>query len=593
MGSTRMIFKYLAKSRKEFILSVVYQIIAIIFALFIPIFTGRMVGGLDPNNATPLTGSGLLFYFFIILLLGFFSFLTNRAGRVQGAVVASAAAYHLRADINNAIYRQSFSYFDKTETGQLVARATSDVEETQGIFGMGFNLGLQGSIQMVGVVAASIFINLQLSLIFMIVIPISLISSLRLTKKMKPIYYETRESFGELTNTIRENIIGAQVVRMFSNQDKERQKFYDNNKRFYNASVRTAKFNSMIMPLNYVIIGFTMVSVLFIGGTLVIQGSMELEILVTFQGYLGILMFPLVMWGQIMMMYIQADAALSRIREVIESTPDVKDLPGAIPISSMKGDINFENVSFGYTSEHRVLKNITFDIPAGQKLAILGTTGSGKSTIINLLPRFYEINEGMIKIDDIGIEKYLLKDLRKNIGIVSQETFLFNKSIGENIAFGVENATQEEIESAAKIANLHDFIISLPDGYDSIVGERGTRLSGGQKQRLSIARAIIVKPKILIFDDSTSSVDVETEFKIQNALERIMKGTTTLIITQRISTIRNADSILVLDKGRVVGTGTHEKLINSNVLYKQIYETLFQKQKSGTGIKKETIKGGI
>jgi len=588
-----MIFKYLAKSRKEFILSVVYQIIAIIFALFIPIFTGRMVGGLDPNNATPLTGSGLLFYFFIILLLGFFSFLTNRAGRVQGAVVASAAAYHLRADINNAIYRQSFSYFDKTETGQLVARATSDVEETQGIFGMGFNLGLQGSVQMVGVVAAPIFINLQLSLIFMIVIPISLISSLRLTKKMKPIYYETRESFGELTNTIRENIIGAQVVRMFSNQDKERQKFYDNNKRFYNASVRTAKFNSMIMPLNYVIIGFTMVSVLFIGGTLVIQGSMELEILVTFQGYLGILMFPLVMWGQIMMMYIQADAALSRIREVIESTPDVKDLPGAIPISSMKGDINFENVSFGYTSDHRVLKNISFDIPAGKKLAILGTTGSGKSTIINLLPRFYEINEGMIKIDDIGIEKYLLKDLRKNIGIVSQETFLFNKSIGENIAFGVENATQEEIESAAKIANLHDFIISLPEGYDSMVGERGTRLSGGQKQRLSIARAIIVKPKILIFDDSTSSVDVETEFKIQNALERIMKGTTTLIITQRISTIRNADSILVLDKGRVVGTGTHEKLINSNVLYKQIYETLFQKQKSGTGIKKETIKGGI
>ena len=203
MGSTRMIFKYLAKSRKEFILSLVYQIIAIIFALFIPIFTGRMVGGLDPNNATPLTGSGLLVYFFLILLLGFFSFLTNRAGRVQGAVVASAAAYHLRADINNAIYRQSFSYFDKTETGQLVARATSDVEETQGIFGMGFNLGLQGSIQMVGVVAASIFINLQLSLIFMIVIPISLISSLRLTKKMKPIYYETRESFGELTNTIR------------------------------------------------------------------------------------------------------------------------------------------------------------------------------------------------------------------------------------------------------------------------------------------------------------------------------------------------------------------------------------------------------
>ena len=592
MGSTGMIFKYLAKSRKEFVLSLVYQSMSIVFALFVPIFTGRMVGGLDPTNAVPLTGWDLLFYFSMILLFGFFSFYTNRAGRLQGAVVASAAAYYLRININNAIFRQSFSYFDKTETGQLVARATSDVEETQGIFGMGFNLGLQGTIQMVGVVSASIFINFQLSLIFMIVIPTSLITSFILTKKMKPIYYETRESFGELTNTIRENIIGAQVVRMFSNQDKERQKFYDNNKRFYNASVRTAKFNSLIMPLNYVIIGFTMVSVLFIGGNLVIQGAMELEILVTFQGYLGILMFPLVMWGQIMMMYIQADAALSRIRDVIESTPDVKDVKGAIPITSMKGDVQFENVSFGYTSDHRVLKDITFEVPAGKKLAILGTTGSGKSTIINLLPRFYEINEGSIKIDDTSIEKFLLKDLRQNIGIVSQETFLFNKSIGENIAFGVENATQEEIESAAKIANLHDFIASLPEGYDTIVGERGTRLSGGQKQRLSIARAIIVKPKILIFDDSTSSVDVETEFKIQNALERIMKGTTTLIITQRISTIRNADSILVLDKGRVVGKGTHDQLIDSNALYKQIYETLFQKQKFGTE-KKETVKGGI
>ena len=199
----------------------------------------------------------------------------------------------------------------------------------------------------------------------------------------------------------------------------------------------------------------------------------------------------------------------------------------------------------------------------------------------------------MIKIDDINIKKYLLKDLRKNIGIVSQETFLFNKSIGENIAFGVENATQEEIEEAAKIANLHDFITSLTEGYDSIVGERGTRLSGGQKQRLSIARALITKPNVLIFDDSTSSVDVETEFKIQNALERIMKDTTTFIITQRISTIRNADRILVLDKGRVVGYGTHQELFEENVLYKQIYETLFHKQKTKTGVKKMTIKGGI
>jgi len=591
MGSVRMIFRYWLKSNKEFWTSAGYQILATVFALMTPIFIGRIVGGLVAPIS--LTGFSLWFYFILVLLLALLSFLANRAGRLQGAVVASAAAYHLRADINNAIYRQSFSYFDKTETGQLIARATSDVEETQMIFGMGFALGLQGTIQLIGVIFASVFLNFQLALIFITIMPISLLSSLILAKKMRPIYYETRESFGELTNTIRENIIGAQVVRMFSNQNKERRKFATNNKRFFKASVRTAKLNSLYMPLNYIIIGITMIFLLYLGGNMVIQGQIQLDTLVSFQGYLGIMLFPLVMWGQIMMMYVQADAALTRIREVLESTPDVKDLPNAISIESMKGDVKFENVTFGYTSEHRVLKDITFEIPAGKKLAIIGTTGSGKSTIINLLPRFYEINSGMIKIDDINIQKYLLKDLRKNIGIVSQETFLFNKSIGENIAFGVENATQEEIEEAAKIANLHDFVISLTEGYDSIVGERGTRLSGGQKQRLSIARALITKPNILIFDDSTSSVDVETEFKIQNALERIMKDTTTFIITQRISTIRNADRILVLDKGRVVGYGTHQELFEENVLYKQIYETLFHKQKTKTGVKKMTIKGGI
>ena len=246
----------------------------------------------------------------------------------------------------------------------------------------------------------------------------------------------------------------------------------------------------------------------------------------------------------------------------------------------MNGNIEFNNVTFGYTQDHRILKNVSFNVPVGKTLAILGTTGSGKSTIINLIPRFYEVNDGSIKIDNIDIRKYFLKDLRRNIGIVSQETFLFNKSIADNISYGKEDATKEEIIEVSKIANLHDFVFSLPKGYDSIVGERGTRLSGGQKQRLSIARALLIKPKILILDDSTSSVDVETEFQIQKELLRIMRRTTTIIITQRISTIRGADYILILDRGRVVGFGTHDELINLNVLYKQIYETLYQKQKS-------------
>jgi len=510
-------------------------------------------------------------------------YFTNRAARLRGAEVSARAIYHLRTDISNAIYRQSFSFFDKTETGQLISRATSDIEETQMIFGMGLTLGLQSILQMVGVFVGFLLFSLELSIILITAFIVSLAVSYFIAKKLKPIFLETRSSFGDLTNTIRENIVGAEVVRMFSTQDKEDQKFQKNNRRFYKASVQSVKYNALYMPVIYIVIGFMTIITFFLGGMWYIEGKMPLEVIVTLISYIAVLGFPLVMLGQIMLLYVQADAALTRVREILDSAPEIKDRSDALHLESVKGEITFENVSFGYTSEHRILKDVAFKIPEGKKLAILGTTGSGKSTIINLIPRFYEINEGSIKIDGIDIRNYILKDLRRNIVIVSQETYLFNKSIAENIAYGMENAKKEDIVEAAKIAELHEFIMTLPKEYDSIVGERGTRLSGGQKQRLSIARALIVKPKILVFDDSTSSVDVETEFKIQEALNKIMKDTTTIIITQRISTIRNADLILILDRGRVVGLGKHEELINSNVLYKQIYETLFQKQKSKRG----------
>ncbi len=573
MNSMRMIFKYWAKSRKDFIIQFIFLVLSTIFYTFTPIFIGRMIG------AEVGTIDNLLVNFLLIIVSAFLVYFTSRIARLKGAEVSSRAIYHLRTDISNAIYRQSFSFFDKTETGQLISRATSDIEETQMIFGMGLTLGLQSILQMGGVFIGFLLFSFELSIFLISALGISLLISYSIAKKLKPIFLETRQSFGELTNTIRENIVGAEVVRMFNTQDKERQKFQINNKRFYKASVDSVKFNSLYMPLVFVVIGSMTIITFFLGGMWYIEGKMPLGTIVTLISYIASLGFPIVMLGQIMLLYVQADAALTRVREIIDSAPEIEDSPDAIPLKSVKGEIAFENVSFGYTSEHRILKDVSFKIPEGKKLAILGTTGSGKSTIISLIPRFYEIKEGTIKIDNIDIRNYVLKDLRRNIGLVSQETYLFNKSIAENIAYGKEDAKEEEIVEAAKIAELHDFIITLPKGYNSIVGERGTRLSGGQKQRLSIARALIVKPKILIFDDSTSSVDVETEFKIQEALKKIMKDTTTIIITQRISTIRNADLILILDRGRVVGLGNHEELIKSNVLYKQIFETLFQKQK--------------
>lgn len=576
MNSMQMIFKYWARSKRDLIFQLLFLIISTISYTFIPIFIGRMVGNLVNVNE-------LLINFLLVIGFSLFVYFANRAGRLKGAEVSARAVYHLRTDISNAIYRQSFSFFDKTETGQLISRATSDIEETQMIFGMGLIMGLQSILQLAGVLVGFFLFSIELSILLIVIFGGSLTISYFIAKKLKPIFLETRESFGDLTNTIRENIVGAEVVRMFSTQDKELHKFQESNTRFYKASVNSVKFNSLYMPLVYVVIGFMTIITFFLGGIWFIENKMELSVIITLISYVASLGFPLVMLGQIMLIYVQADAALTRVREIIESAPEIEDAPDAIPIKLMKGEIIFDNVSFGYTSEHRILKEVSFKIPQGKKLAILGTTGSGKSTIINLIPRFYEINGGTIKIDGVGIDKYVLKDLRRNIGLVSQETYLFNKSIAENIAYGKEDAAYEDIIEAAKIAELHDFIENLPDGYKSLVGERGTRLSGGQKQRLSIARALIVKPKILIFDDSTSSVDVETEFKIQEALMRIMKDTTTIIITQRISTIRNADLILILDRGRVVGLGNHDDLIESNVLYKQIFETLYQKQKSKGG----------
>ncbi len=578
MNSAQMIIKYWLKSRKDFVFELIYLILSTIFYALTPVFIGRLIGGLDPNNSIISNFTDLVINFTFICIFAFLRYITNRAARLRGSKVSSGAIYHLRKDINNAINRQSFSYFDKIEIGQLISRTTSDIEETQQIFGMGLILGLQSSFSILGIIIGFFFYSLGFTLILIVIIIISIIISYFITKKLKPIFLETRESFGELTNTIRENIIGAEVVRIFNTQEKELNKFLKNNERFLNASINTYKYNSLFTPIVYVIIGFLTTIILLVGGISVIEGEMTLEALIVLQSYIALLGFPLMMIGQIMLVYIQADAALTRAREVLESNPEIEDCKNPIKIKSLKGDIEFKNVSFGYIPGHKVLKGISFKVPAGKTLAILGTTGSGKSTIINLIPRFYDVNEGVIKIDGIDIRKYSLKDLRKNIGIVSQETFLFNKSIAENIAFGVEKASKEDIINAAKAAHLHNFIKTLPNGYDSIVGERGTRLSGGQKQRLTIARALIVKPKILIFDDSTSSVDVETEYEIQKALAKLTKNTTTIIITQRISTIRNADLILILDRGRVIGFGTHDELIKSNPLYRQIYETLHQKQ---------------
>ncbi|OLS14362.1 MAG: ABC transporter [Promethearchaeota archaeon CR_4] len=599
LTSLRMIFRYWLHNRRDFAIYATLQILATVLLLFIPSFVADIVASLDLTESVSqwATPDSLLFNLVVILALATLSFLVSRTARITGARIAARSIYYVRKDIQDAIYRQSFSYFDKIETGQLIARATSDVDQVDPLFGMGIVMGFQSVFQLVGVIfavwlLAAMFSVWEFAWIFTIFIPASLIGSLYLTAKLRPIYLESREAFGALTSTIRENIVGTQVVRMFGTQAKELGKFSSNNKRFYDASVKSTKFNSIFMPFNFMLLGGMILLTLFIGGNLILNNGMDLAILLTVQSYVTIVIFPLVMLGQLFIMYVQADAALTRIREVLESTPSIVEDAHPISAKSIRGEVTFDHVAFGYTPSNRVLNDITFHVTAGTQIAILGTTGSGKSTIINLLPRFYDVNDGHILVDGIDVKKYKLQDLRRHIGVVSQDVFLFDKSIKENIALGKDDATMEEIVHAATIADIIDFIETLPDKYDTRVGERGMDLSGGQKQRLSIARALVIRPKILILDDSTSSVDVETEYKIQQALEEVMRDTTTIIITQRISTIRNADQIMVLDKGRVVGLGTHEELIQSNVLYRQIYETLLKKQKKLIAVPESGTKEG-
>jgi ATP-binding cassette subfamily B protein len=511
-------------------------------------------------------------------VLGLIGTLFSAASRYQSGVVSTSAVYYLRRDIYRAINRQSFSFFDKTETGQLISRATSDIELTGPLFGMGITFSIQASITIMMTMIMVTLMVPVLSLILWISIPIYIIIIFIYSLKLKSPFLKSRESFGDLTTIIRENILGSQVVRIFNSVGKENEKFVKENRKFLDYTVESIKYQSVLMQLSRFFVGLILIIGFFIAGRMVFDGQIILPTFLAFIAYLAIIASPLWMMVNVLVQFVQADAALTRINEVIENTPEIKETKDAISAKNLEGKIQFVDVNFGYTSA-MVLKDLNFEILPGEKVALLGTTGSGKSTLISLLPRFYDPVSGKILMDGVDIRNYKIKELREQIGYVSQNIFLFNTSIKDNISFGKEDATLEEIEIAADSADIVDFIESLPDKYETVVGERGTQLSGGQKQRIAIARALLIKPKILILDDSTSSVDVETEFKIQSALKTLMQNRTTFIITQRISTIRDADKILVMDRGRIIGLGTHEELIEQNVLYKQIYETLFKKQK--------------
>lgn len=489
-------------------------------------------------------------------------------------VLSQNIAFDLRNDLFAKIQRLSFSYHDRNQTGQLMIRATDDVERLRLFIGQGLLMALQAFILLTGTLIVLVLTNVKLTLVILPILPLAMIVFMIFGAVTQPLFQEVQIRLSKTNTVLQENLAGLKVVKAFAREKEEQEKFRATILTLLEQRIKISRVFSFLFPVVFLIASLGQVAILYFGGTQLVNETLTLGEWQKFSLYLVYVFLPLGQLGFIISLMAQAAASAQRIFEILDAKNDVENRPGATTLDHANGRLQFKDVTFRYFSgSDPVLKNVNFTAEPGQTVALLGSTGSGKTTIINLIPRFYDVSEGQILIDGKDIRDVTIESLRQRIGIVLQETTLFSGSIRDNIAFGRPEATDEEVIAAAKAAAAHDFITSFPEGYNTPVGERGSTLSGGQKQRIAIARALLLNPQILILDDSTSSVDLNTEFQIQQALETLMKGRTSFVIAQRISTVLNADQILVLDKGEIVASGIHEELMENSPVYAEIYHS--------------------
>lgn len=511
----------------------------------------------------------------VAALRGVFNFLQGYLSEVT----SQGIAYELRNAIFDRLQRLSFSYHDQSQTGKLMTRMTSDVELVRMFVGNGLLQLVSAVLLLVGTLVILFSMNALLTGIFLLMIPPILVVFFLFVRGIMPLSKTVQQKLGELNAVLQENLAGIRVVKAFAREDYEQQRFGVRNSEYLGDNLKLIRLFSSSFPLIFFIANLGVVGVVWVGGGQVIREMMSLGELVAFVGYQGFFLMPVFMLGFVGSAMSRAEASAQRLFEVMDAELEVKDKPGAQALPAIQGKVSFEGVGFRYAgSEQNVITDIRFEVQPNQTVAILGRTGSGKSTIINLIPRFYDVTEGRLCIDGVDVRDVTLESLRSQIGIVLQETTLFSGTLRENIAYGRPEASLEEVEAAARAAQVDDFVRELPDGYETMIGERGVGLSGGQKQRVAIARALLVNPRILIMDDSTSSVDSETEYKIQQALEQLRQGRTTFVIAQRISTVRSADLILLLDQGQLIAQGTHKELMDCCEIYAELLATQFGDQ---------------
>ncbi|MBE2193581.1 MAG: ABC transporter ATP-binding protein [Anaerolinea sp.] len=525
---------------------------------------------LDQSGAESALVIAALVIVAFAVMRGLFSFVQS----YMAEKTSQGIAFDFRNDIFSKIQRLSFSYYDRNQTGQLMIRATDDVEKVRLFIAQGLVLAAQAFLLLGVTLLILLFTNWRLTLAIIWILPVAFVLFAIFGALSTPLFIQVQMRLSKLNTVLQENLAGIKVVKAFAREKYEQKRFDEAVDSLFHQQVKVSRTFAFLFPLVFLIAQIGQGVILYFGGRQIMDGSLTLGSYQSFSLYLIYVFFPVGQLGFIISLMAQASASADRIFEILDAKSEVTDKPNAPSLPPIQGTVEFREVSFRYFgSSDPVLNHVSFTAEPGQTIALLGATGSGKTTIINLIPRFYDVSEGQVLIDGKAVPDVTLQSLREQIGIVLQETTLFSGTIRDNIAFGRPNASMEEVIDAAKAAAAHDFIMSFPEGYNTPVGERGTTLSGGQKQRIAIARALLLNPRLLILDDSTSSVDLVTEYKIQKALDRLMKGRTSFVIAQRISTVVNADQILVLDKGRLVAKGKHEELLETSEIYADIYHS--------------------
>lgn len=571
MRATRGLARFLAPYWYWATLAPLLMVVEVAMDLLQPRMIQRIVdSGILRSDMSVVIGTGLLMIGFALVGLG---------GGMGCTVFAVLASQAFGADVRGTLFRKvqalSFGNLDRLETGKLITRLTNDVNQVQDVVMMLLRVMVRVPLLLIGSLILAVLTSPRLATLFLPLIPVVTVALIWIINRTFPMYSLVQQKLDGLNTVMQENLAGVRVVKAFARAAHEVQRFRRINDDLTSQNIAVIRTGAVAMPFMMLVLNLGVVGAIWIGGTQIDAGDLEVGQLIAFINYLMQTLMSLTMVSMLIVRVSRAEASAKRIQEVLESEPEIRPSPNALRTFVPRGRVTFEDVSFGYAGDAHdlALKDVSFVAEPGETVAILGATGSGKSTLVNLIPRFYDVTSGRVAIDGVDVRAVDEEALRGVVAIALQESVLFSGTIRDNIRYGRPDATDAEVIAAARIAQADEFISHLPDGYDSIVGQRGVNLSGGQKQRIAIARALLMNPRILILDDSTSAVDVETEARIQAALARLRKDQTLFVVGQRISTVMGADRILVLDDGQVVAQGTHAELLATSPIYREIYES--------------------